>query len=625
MIWSLWESRWISRRKMWINMISKAWRFKNYRLRTKLIVTYFLLTFIPMSLLGYIAYNQYTASIEEQVGEYIPKLLDQANENIANQIREISSLPEVLYNSDQIVEILRNDALQNRSSLMQDEFTVNTYLSRNFINGESPDILGVFVLSKDRIFQSTKIPYSNFGLDQSLSYGQNIELNGEEVFLLPHQTSLRFEGDPPFVLIMKQLNDLENRTDLGTVMIAVESTFFKKVIDELNDEGNADLWMMDKNGRIIYHTDPSMIRETDRESADYPKIDGSFRTVQEDESRLISLNYLQETDWILAHSILASNLTERTDLVRNVTIIVFLIFVLISTAISILLAWNVSRPLNQLTNVMKKVEQGDFDVDLPAGSTDEVGILANNFNSMVLEIKDLIRKNYQIELKQKEAELYALQSQINPHFMYNTLETIAMSVEDDEKDTVIEMVTLLGRMLRFSIGNKEDVVTISDELSHVKDYLTIQKIRFEEKLDFAIETELDTEQYGTPKFILQPLIENAIKHGLVYGNKTHIHISVKRERRNDGTEEIIFGVRDDGSGIQPEKLADINLMLEAGSMSKRDDHFGLMNVQARILINFGSTYGLTLSSSLNQGTDVQIRIPALLKDRGGAHNELKKN
>lgn len=606
-------------------MTSKMWRFKNYRLRTKLIVTYFLLTFIPMSLLGYIAYSQYTASIEEQVGEYIPKLLEQANGNIANQIRELRSLPDMLYNSDQIVEILRNDALQSRSSLMQDEFTVNNYLSRNFINGGSPDILGVFVFSKNRFFQSAKVPYSNFGLDASLSYGQNIELSGEEIFLLPHQTSLRFEGDPPFVLVMKQLSDLENRTDLGTVMIAVEVTFLKNVIDQLNDEGQADLWMMDRNGRIIYHTNPAMIREVDPEADEYPDINGSFRALQEEKSRLISLNYLEEADWTLAHSILARNLTERTDLVRNVTIIVFLIFVLISTVISILLAWNVSKPLNHLTHVMKKVEKGNFDVELPAGATDEVGMLANNFNSMLTEIKDLIRENYQIELKQKEAELYALQSQINPHFMYNTLETIAMSVEDDEKDTVIEMVTLLGRMLRFSIGNKEAIVKISDELSHVRDYLTIQQIRFEDKMDFRIDAGVDTTKYYTPKFILQPLIENAIKHGLVYGRKTTIDISVNRERREDGADELIFNVKDNGSGIEPEKLAETQRMLESGAMSKRDEHFGLMSVQARVLMNFGSEYGLKLSSRAGQGTEAQIRIPALLHGGEGDSNEFKKN
>lgn len=607
-------------------MISKLCNFKDYRLRTKLIVTYVLLTVIPMSLLGYIAYSQYTVSIEEQVGEYIPKLLEQANENIANQVTEISSLPDMLYNSNQVIGVLRKDAHQNRSSLLQDEFTVNNYLSRTFVNGGDTNILGVFVLSKNRVFQSSKIPYTNFKFaDHFQSYGQNIELKGEEVFVLPHQTSLRFEGDPPFVLVMKQLTDLENRTNLGTVLIAVEVTFMKDVLDELNDKGKAELWMMDKNGRIIYHTNPEFIRTIDREIENYPKINGSFRTTQEENNRLISLNYMDETGWTLGHSILVGNLTEKTDLVRNVTIIVFLVFVLISTLISILLAWNVSRPLNRLTNLMKRVEKGDFDVDITIDTKDEVGVLANNFNSMITEIKDLIRENYQIELKQKEAELYALQSQINPHFMYNTLETIIMSVEDDDKETVVEMVTLIGRMLRFSISNKDVIVPVYDELLHVKDYLTIQKIRFEEKFDFIIHEEIDTKKYYTPKFVLQPIVENAVKYGLVYGQITTIEISVRMEQHGNGTEEIVFIVKDNGPGIETEKLADIHLTLQSDLMAKRDSHFGLINVHARIAMNFGEQYGLYISSSLGLGTEVEIKVPVLLNGNGGGRHEIEKN
>ncbi|PSL36361.1 two-component system sensor histidine kinase YesM [Planomicrobium soli] len=607
-------------------MISKLLKFKNYRLRTKLIVTYVLLTVIPISLLGYIAYSQYTKSIEEQVGEYIPKLLKQANENIANQVRELREYPDLLYNSDEVVGILRKDAHQSRSALLQDEFTVNTYLTRTFINGSSQDILGVFVISKNRIFHSTKIPYSNFGLvDYSQSYGQDIQLKSNDVFVLPHQTSLRFEGDPPFVLVMKQLTDLENRTDLGTVLVAVNVTFLESVINEMSEEGKADLWMMNQDGRIIYHTDANKIRTIDREFNKYPKINGSFRSTQEDEGRLISLNYMDETGWTLAHSVLARNLTEKTDLVRNATIAIFLVFVAISTLISFLLAWNVSSPLNRLTRMMKRVEKGDFDVDLAIGTTDEIGMLANNFNSMITEIKDLIRENYQIELKQKEAELYALQSQINPHFMYNTLETIAMSVDDDEKETVVEMVTLLGRMLRFSIGNKESVVPISDELLHVKDYLTIQKIRFEEKFDFIIREEIESRNYYTPKFVLQPIVENAVKHALVYGRVTVIEIGVCLVPGTDGTEEISFKVKDNGTGIKEETLADIQQMLASDPMAKRDSHFGLSNVHARIAMNFGSGFGLNISSGHDQGTEVEIKIPVLKNSTEGGQQKLEKN
>ncbi|MFC7686703.1 sensor histidine kinase [Ureibacillus sp. GCM10028918] len=593
-----------------------------------MIVSYVLLTVIPMSLLGYIAYSQYTKSIEEQVGEYIPKLLEQANENIANQVNEINHLPDLLYNSSQVIGVLRKDAHQNRSSLLQDEFAINSYLSRTYINGGNLDILGVFVLSKNRIYESVKIPYKNFDLtNYSIPYGQNIELQGTEgMYILPKQTTLQFEGNPPFILLMRQLTDLENRTNLGTILIAVEVTFLEDVITKLTDKGEANLWLMDYKGHIIYHTDPNLIGTIDNEVNNYPILKGSFRTTSEEKNKLISIHHIEETGWTLVHSIEAKNLTERTDLVRTATIIVFLGFVVFSTIISIFLAWNVSSPLNRLIKLMKHVEKGNFNVDLPIETKDEVGMLANSFNSMVIEIKDLIRDKYQIELKQKEAELYALQSQINPHFMYNTLETIAMAVEDDEKETVVQMVTLLGRMLRFSISNRESLVSISEELMHTEDYLTIQKIRFEDKFDFVVHEEIDTKKYYTPKFILQPIVENAIKYAFVYGRITTVEITIKMvENPETRAEEIVFLLKDNGPGIKKEVLDKIQLLLQSDPMAKRDSRFGLSNVHARITMNFGNGFGLRVSSITDQGTEVEIRIPILKAGNEGDNNELKTN
>jgi two-component system sensor histidine kinase YesM len=245
---------------------------------------------------------------------------------------------------------------------------------------------------------------------------------------------------------------------------------------------------------------------------------------------------------------------------------------------------------------------------------------------MVYEIKDLIRENYQIELKQKEAELYALQSQINPHFMYNTLETIAMCVEDDDKDTVVKMVTLLGRMLRFSISNKDTSVSISEEMMHTKDYLTIQKIRFEDKIDFIIHEEIETKKYYTPKFILQPIVENAVKYGIVYGRITTIEITVRIVQDVEtGKEEIEYLIKDNGPGIQADVLENIHRLLESDPMAKRESQFGLINVHARIMMSFGSHYGLRIFSSLGKGTEVEIRIPVLNGTNEGGHNERNTN
>ena len=606
-------------------MIFNKYIFKNLRLRNKLIVSYILLTVIPMASLGFIAYNQYTKSIEEEVGGYLPRILEQATENINKEVEDMKQLPNLIYNSNQVIEILKKDTLQNKSSILKDEFLVNNYLSQTYINGGSQDILGVFLLSKNRLFNQTKIPFMNFEYENmSFPYGQDLDLQGKDVIILPHETSLQFEGNPPYILIMKQLIDYDNRKNLGTIFIAVEMTSLATILDKMDAEHQSERWIMDDNGRIIYHSNVDLISTTLSEFDDYPSINGSFRTLNAPENKLISIYKSEQTDWILGYSIPMGYLTERTDSVRNGTIIVFIVFILISALVSILLAWNVSSPLHQLTKLMKKVEKGDFDVDLPIQSKDEVGILAKSFNSMIWKIKDLIRKNYQIEIRQKEAQLNALQTQINPHFMYNTLETIGMSVEEGDNDEAVQMVTILGQMLRYSLNNKEKLVSISEEILQINRYLTLQKYRYEERLIFDIHSELLTDNFFTLKFIFQPIVENAIKYGVEQGKPVHIDIHITKYFHK-GEEAILITIKDDGPGIKDEVLQTLKNSLLSDPMENRDSQFGIINVHGRIKLTFGKGFGLKVVSVYGKGTEVKIIIPKIISphmlQKGEAEHE----
>ncbi|WP_163538573.1 sensor histidine kinase [Gracilibacillus sp. YIM 98692] len=585
-------------------MISKLIApFKNYRFTSKLMITYILLTVIPMAFLGYISYNQYTKSIEQQAGENYPKLLRQAKMNIDQQLSEIQKLNELLYSSSTIMSILRTEEYQNQSALLRDQFEMNTYLSRTFLSGIHSDILAVFVQSNDRLFHSTRVPLVEEVNSTNL---QHISYNRAIPF---YETELRFEGDIPYLMLEREIIDFDNRESLGTMYIVVDIRFVDRVIQDISEK--ADVWIMDHNQRFIYHTDQEKIGRIYDEIKRIPVFNGSFKTLSEEDNKVMSVSQSEKNDWTFVHSIQTKYLTEQTNLVRNVTIIFFIVFVLISAIISILLAWNVTKPIHQLKLLMKDVEKGNFNVDLSMNSKDEVGMLAKSFNSMVYRIKELIRINYQTGLRQKEAELYALQSQINPHFMYNTLETISMSVEEGETDSVVEMVALLGQMLRYSLSNKDEVVPITTEVSHIKDYLIIQKYRFEERLSFKVEEKIDISLYNTPKFILQPIVENAIKYTIERNELANVTIIIAKETFDAGEETIVFRIVDNGPGIPPDKLKYLETLLKDDPMTKKSSSFGLLNVHARIAIMFGDNYGITINSHENMGTEIEIRIPVL--------------
>lgn len=565
-----------------------------------------------MAFLGFIAYYQYTKSIEEEVGEYIPRLVEQVNGNIENEIQKLETLPDLIYNSGDVMAILRDSQSKKKSALLHEEYIMKSYLTRTYLNSNSSHILGAFLVSKNRTFASASLPYDNFGFeDGSLPYADNLGLIGGMQLLLPNQTNLTFEGDPSYFMLVKPITDFDNRKNLGTLYIAISVGFFEQSLQDLQQEENVTMWIMNKQGKMIYHTDHSKIGSVEKEIYDYPLLNGSFRTEIDGKRNLISISESNELPWVLVHSMPIKNMTEKTDVVRNVTIFIFIVFTLITTLISIFFAWTVTRPLNELGDIMKRVEKGDLLVNIPIHSKDEVGILASSFRSMLAEIRELIQKNYHIELRKKTAELYALQSQINPHFMYNTLETIGMAVEEGETEEVVKMVTLLGRMMRFSISNKESLVPINSEVQHIEDYLSIQQFRFEDRLYFQIEKETDTVNYYIPKFVLQPIVENAIKYGLEKRKEIAIHIRISGEATQTGDEDLLLIVSDNGPGISENKLMEVNEKLQSDPMRKRDSGFGIINVNARIGMMFGERYNLHINSEYEKGTSVVIRLPKI--------------
>lgn len=527
-------------------------------------------------------------------------------------------MTELIYSSNDIVRILRKEDsdYKNRSEQQQDRFVVNSYLSRSFINGNQSDIIGVFVATNDELFHSTRAGVSNDDLQSIRNLTADTqsftEARRNAVIILPGELDVTFDGDPPFLMIMKPIPDFDNRRNLGTMFIAVKLSFMHDILAEIENKFGANVWVMNASGRIIYHNNERMIGLMDEEINRYPIFNGSFQAVSAEQSNIISVHEMQEFGWVLAHSIPLKVLTERTDLVKNVTIFIFIIFVAISSILAILVALNVSRPIKKLSTLMKHVERGNFNVDLQIKTRDEIGLLARSFNSMVARIRDLIEKNYFIEIKQREAELYALQAQINPHFMYNTLETIGTAVEEGETETVVDMVTVLGRMLRFSLNNESKLVRIYEEVQHVHDYLTIQTFRFEERVRFIIQATIETEQWYCPKFIIQPIVENAVKYGLEYRKGVHIHIHVSKEfGAGSGTDDIVFRIRDDGPGIEFERLNQLRSVLKGGQMLQGVNGLGLKNVHSRIGILFGEDYGLQIDSTEGKGTEIIIRIPPI--------------
>jgi two-component system, sensor histidine kinase YesM len=289
-----------------------------------------------------------------------------------------------------------------------------------------------------------------------------------------------------------------------------------------------------------------------------------------------------------------------------------IILVFSAVAFSVIAAWSLSRsiytPIKKLHDVTTTITKNDLQVLMTEDNVDEITELGMSFNIMIGRIKELLDSKIKEQENLKRAELRALQAQINPHFLYNTLDTIIWMAESKKTDQVIEIVSALSRFFRISLSKGMDWITIGEEIERIRSYLTIQKMRYHDILAYKIDVEPGVAENTILKLILQPLVENALYHGIK--NKRQMGtISVRA--RWEGTGEILLEVEDDGIGFTPEKLAQLQQELEDDSGDiKLESGFGIGNVNKRIRLYYGKPYGVSVRSEYNSGTCVTLVIPA---------------
>jgi two-component system sensor histidine kinase YesM len=282
-----------------------------------------------------------------------------------------------------------------------------------------------------------------------------------------------------------------------------------------------------------------------------------------------------------------------------------------SICFSVLAAWGISgsiyRPIHKLHDVTSTITKQDLQALMTHDNIDEITELGMSFNIMIGKIRDLLDSKIKEQENLKKAELRALQAQINPHFLYNTLDTIIWMAEAKKNDQVIEIVSALSNFFRTSLSKGQDWITVGEEIERTRSYLTIQKIRYRDILDYRIEAEEPVLKNTVLKLVLQPLVENALYHGVK--NKRQGGTIILRAKQNSN-DEVVFEVEDNGIGFTPSKLAQVRAELESDSGDIRmESGFGIGNVNKRIKLYYGKPYGLSIESEYNVGTCVRLVIP----------------
>lgn len=371
---------------------------------------------------------------------------------------------------------------------------------------------------------------------------------------------------------------------------------------------NQTTFITDRSGNIIYSDNQVYDEWLARVFERYRSGQRSFSVELSEKEYYCASQYNGLTGWVSFTMLREDRMFPEAQKLRSYIIALVSISVLFASGFLLILSVAITKPLEELSNGMKQAQNQNFELQLKNDRADEIGELTDSFNFMVRRIRKLVKQVYQEKLAQKNAEIEALQAQINPHFLYNTLDSINwMLIERDEMD-ISAVVVALGKLMQYSMDSKTSMVPLSEEYRNVRDYLMIQKYRLEDRLEFKLGLESGLESFFVPKLILQPLAENAIDHGVVIsGGKGAVEVTACREG-----EDICITVRDNGAGMSQEQLEKYRRLLQ--NDDEEHGSIGIKNVARRLQLHFNGQCRFRVDSRTDEGTEITLIVPAITEE-----------
>lgn len=435
-------------------------------------------------------------------------------------------------------------------------------------------------------------------------------ISGNMDYVISNPIVSKYDNMPNFVICYPILND--NKEKIGFINGSINLNKISQIAHDI-DIYNGFAWIMNKS------KDTYSINKEDL-SSKYISLEGLDTIISqavEKSSGTVGLKNLSNKDatvffssvpytedWLLCIMIENSQIHAQTNKIINLIIILGIILLLGSILLAVAISGSIVKPIQVLKYSMLEVSKGNLESYYDIKHNDEISILGKVFNQMLYDIKRLIDEVCQVQAQKRTAELRALQSQINPHFLYNTLDTMQWKALEHNAFDIADMINSLSGFFRISLSDGKELITIANEIEHVQNYLEIQKIRYKDKIDYYINVDKSVEQYFLPKLIIQPLVENSIYHGLkLRRQKGIIRIDIYAEENY-----IFIKVLDNGLGMNDEQLLTLNKNL---SESIESEHYGLYNINERLKLTFGEKYTIEIKSEIEKETKVLIKIPMI--------------
>ena len=579
-------------------MFIKFKRFRDFSIRTKLIIG-FLAILLPLVLILSIVFYSYSAEIVlKQSLEQTREIVEQFSISLDNYMGLMRNKMEILADSPTIQEELnthqdkediKNDSFYSRNKRIR-RIMLQIYSS---VTMNDVEIYGINETNHYLSLWSKKyeIPDKDILFENAnLSKGRSVLVNNI--------------NDADTIQMIKMVKDLQTYKPIGYIRFGLKRNYIEKMAKNINFGSDGGVVIFDENlSKISGIAHDSVLSKLLREK---PSIGNFSYSEGKNEYTAVHI-HSDSTGWTTVGVIPLRYINKDLAGIQYLTVIIIVLTIIIGVTVSVIIAQSLILPLENTVNALEKFSRGDFAVRLKENRCDEIGKLNRIFNKAIKEINELMQKVTQSEILNKEMEFKTLQSQMNPHFLYNTLDTINWLAFKEKQTEICNLVAAISSLIRASISNKKSIITIEQELDYVKNYIYIQHIRYKDRFDIIYDIDESLLKQAVPKLIIQPIVENAIIHGIENSkNKNLLYISVKREN-----ECIIIIVKDTGIGMTDEKVSELlkEPLNAEGDEQKAHTNLGLYAVHKRIQLMYGDLYGLTVQSQAGEGTTVTLHIP----------------
>lgn len=571
------------------------------KLRNKILVCFLLLISLAFAITTYSSYNVVSNLMENEVNELAAISVSQISKNIDLYLDELYRLTNMALADESFRRAIR--ASTGSSQQMSDstneifQFLFNIHLYRSDLHST------VLYTPSGKVYTQGYIKYIEEKTTAALEpWCQEMMTDSTAHFRVVGQRTAELwpgHGSTLEVFtVARRIADINGQL-LGVLVLNTYYDSLMDIFETVTNKNNARLYLQNVQGELLWQ---SMDDANAARNENVPFSTEGYVSI----SQPVSMVDWQVTIAVPRNQLFA-NVNSALASFYSLVIISLLGIVLMYS----IFAYTFTKPLHRLTQGMQRVGKGDFSVSVPPASMDEIGELTVGFNNMTQQIKQLLNRMVEMEVREKESEYLVLQSQINPHFLYNTLEAIRMRCIVHKEREIAEVINNLSNLFRLSISRKERFVSLREELEHVKSYILVQNFRFDQKYHLDVQVADELLDYKTFKLMLQPLVENCVFHGLELKPEIgHIRISAEKAEEN-----LVIRIEDDGVGISEANLAQLRDFLAHPSEHPDRRSLGLRTVHERIRLFFGEECGLQIESQQDEGTRITLVMPAFVDEK----------